>query len=282
MKFAATMRLAEGQTYADMAERAARLGFQGVSIGFDHRWTEADLVGIREPFERHGVDIVELCCYCNFVTPRPEEAQRNIERLQWALQAGAILNCDRAVTYAGSAHPDPEQPFAPHPDNWSDAAWERLVQRIWALLDGVDDLGVCLCFEPNAATTLNSLESLTELMADASSARVRIALDPAPLFTPEAAAHPERGLAVMFSALADTIAVARATDLELIEAGEKPQIRPVALGEGILDYPTYLKLLDALERDIPLVVKYQPNDEAYGLALDCLRDAAKAAGLRVE
>ncbi len=230
MKFAAAMRLGEGEPYADVAERAARLGFEGVSIGFDHRWTEADLVAIREPFERHGVDIVELGCYCNFVSPRPEEAQRNIERLQWALQAGAILNCDHAVTYAGSAHPDADQPFAPHPNNWADTTWERLVQRIWTLLDGVDDLGVCLCFEPNAATTLNSLESLTELMADASSARVRIALDPAALFSPEAAAHSERALAEMFSALVDSIAVARATDLELIEAGEKPQIRPAALG----------------------------------------------------
>ena len=274
MKLAAAMRVGEGESYSDVAQRAARLGYQGVSIGFDHRWTETDLVGIRWAFDEQGVDIVELRCYCNFVTPRDDEARRNVERLQYALRAGGLLNCDHAVTYAGSRHPDPEQHFAPHPDNWSDATWDLLVKRAWSLLDGVDDVGVRLCFAPCRTTTLNTLDSLAELVADVATVRVRVALDPAALLTPEAAAHPGQALAEIFARLSDAIAVAHATDVALIEAGPEPQTTPARLGEGILDYATYLKLLDALELDTPLVVTYQGTDAGYERALSTLREAA--------
>ena len=280
MRFAARMRLGHGESYADLARRAARLGYAAVSLGFDHRWTEADLLAIRQAFDEQRVDIVELGCYCNFLSPRNDETRRNVERLQWALQAGAILNCDHAVTYAGSRHPDPEQHFAPHPDNWADATWDLLVKRIWSLLDGVDDVGVCLCFEPCVTTTLNSLDGLADLMSDAASARVRVALDHAAIFTPSAGAEPKRALAEMFATLADTIAVARATDVALIEAGPQPRVAPARLGEGILDYETYLKLVDALELDTPVIVKYRGRDEDYAQARDFLVAAASRAGLQ--
>jgi len=279
MKLAAAMRLREGESYADMARRAARLGYQGVSIGFDHRWTDADLLAMRQAFDEQGVEVVELGCYCNFITPRDDEAARILDRLQWALQAGAILNCDYAVTYAGSRHPDPDQPFAPHPDNWGDEAWDLLVKRTWALLDAVDDVGVCLCFEPCRTTTLRTLDSLAELTADVSTVRVRIALDPAAIFTPQAAGQSRRALAEVFATLADTIAIARATDVGLIDAGPEPRIEPAALGEGVVDYGTYLQLVDALELDTPIVVKYHPTDEAYEAAHRFLAAAAANAGL---
>jgi sugar phosphate isomerase/epimerase len=277
MRFAATLRRQEGESPDALADRAARLGFHAISLGFDHRWTDADLLAIREAFDRESVDIVELGCYCNVLTPRPDEAERNLGRLQRALQAGALLNCDCATTYAGSTHPDPDQPFASYPDNWSDATWERLVQRVWALLDRVEDTGVCLCLEPHPATTLNSLENLVDLVADAATLRLRIALDPAALLTPAAAAESAPALAEVFAALADTIAVARATDLALIEAGSHPHIAPAPLGEGVLDYPTYLKLLAALQLNTPLVVKHQPSDDACARSLAFLEDAAKRA-----
>jgi len=279
MSLAAEMRRRDGEDYADVARRAAALGFRGVSLPYDEGWSDADLIGIRQAFDEAGVAIVELKCRCNFLTPRGDEAAQVVGRLQKALADGAILNCDCATTYAGSRHPDPRQPLAPHPDNWADATWDLLIHRIWSLLGGVDDLGVCLCFEPCATTTLNSLDSLSELNADAASFRVRIALDPAAIFTAAAAEHPAVGLAETFATLADTIVLARATDLALIEVGREPVVQPAPLGEGVLDYPTYLKLLDALERDTPLVVRHQPTDDAYRAAHAFVADAAKEAGL---
>jgi sugar phosphate isomerase/epimerase len=277
VKLSAVFHVHEGEDHADVARRAASLGYAGVSLGFDHRWTDEELIAIRTAFDEQALDIVELRCYCNFITPRDDEARRNAGRLGRALSAGAILNCDQAVTYAGSRSRDPDQPFASHPDNWSDATWELLVHRAWDLLDRTEDLGIRLCFEPNATTTLNSLESLADLCADMSTARVRIALDPAAIFTAKAAGNSRVALAEIFSALADTIAAARATDVELIDAGPEPVAREAPLGEGMLDYATYLQLVDALEEDIPVIVKAQPTDEAYRQALRFLRGAVPAS-----
>jgi len=281
MKLSAAIRPREGETYPDVARRAARLGFRGVSLGFDHRWSDRDLLAIRQAFDEAGVQIVELGCYCNFITPRDEETQRNFQRLQKALEAGAVLNCDHAVTFAGSRSPDLEEPFAAHPENWADATWELLVARAWALLDAVEDLGVCLCFEPSPTTTLNSLESLTDLTADLATSRVRIALDPAAIFTPAAAQDTRHALAEIFSQLADTIAVARASDFRLVEAGPEPRMETVPVGQGLLHYGAYLQFIQALELDTPLIVKHQPTDDAYLAARDFLAAVAAQAGLRL-
>ncbi len=279
MRLAAAMRPGKGESYVETARRAVRLGYRAVSLAFDAGWADGDLLAIREAFDEAGVGIAELGCRCNFLTPRADEARQVVERLRRALAAGAILDCDRVVTWAGSRHPDPSQPCAAHPDNWSDATWDLLVQRTWSLLSGADDLGVGLCFEPRATTTLNSLDSLADLNTDTASVRVGIALDPAAIFTPVAARHPSLALAEIFDRLADTIVLARATDLALVEAGAEPTIQPAPLGEGLLDYVAYLKLLDALERDTPMVVPLQPSDQAYAAVRARLADAARETGI---
>ena len=53
------------------------------------------------------------------------------------------------------------------------------------------------------------------------------------------------------------------------------------LGQGVLDYETYLKLVDALDLDAPVVVKYQPTDDAYRQARRFLAAAAAKAGVAV-
>ncbi|NQT88601.1 sugar phosphate isomerase/epimerase [bacterium] len=274
MKLSAAFHVPDGQGFPEVARRAASIGFAGVSLAFDPGWSDAELLDIRAAFDDQGVEIVELRCHCNFVTPRTAEARTNLKTLRRAMTAGAILNCDHAVTCAGSRGRDPNQPLAPHPDNGSDAAWEVLVHRAWEVLDRSEDLGIKLCFEPCATTTLNSLESLSDLCADLASMRVRIALNPAAIFNAKAAGDSRVALAEVFGELTDTIAVAHATDVALIEKGPTPVPAEAPLGEGVLDYATYLKLVAALELDTPVVVQPQPTDDAYRAALRYLAKAA--------
>lgn len=279
MKLSADMRLREGETWDALARRATRLGFGAIALPFGPQWSDADLLAIRQALDECRVQLVELACSCNFLTPSDDTARANLELLCRALAAGSLLNCDHVVTFAGSRDPDPARALAPHPDNWADATWDLLINRIWTVLDAAEDLGVRLCFEPHPSTTLNSLDSLAELMADAASVRVRVALDPAAVFTPAGAADTKRALAEIFATLADTIAVARATDVAVVQAGEAPRCEPAPVGQGILDYEIYLKLLNALELDTPLVVGHQPTDAALRAAHAHLAAAAKRAGI---
>jgi len=278
MKLSAAVQRRAGEAWNALACRVRGLGFRGASLPFDPSWDEADLVALRKAFDGERAEIVELACPCNFLTPSAEACRRNFALLRRALEAGALLNCDHVTTHAGTRHPDPNQPLAAHPDNWADATWDLFVQRVWAFLDEAEDMGVRLCFQPHPATTLNTLESLAGLTADATTVRVRVALDPAALFDAEAAARPTRALAEIFATLADTIAVARATDVRLIASTDEPLVEPAALGEGVLDYPTYLKLVAALELDTPVVVPPQPSDAAYRAAHAFLTAAANRAG----
>jgi len=275
MKLSASLRPHAGEGWPAFAHRAASLGFRGLALPFNPAWTDADLLRIRQALDEQQIEVVELTAHGNFLTPSEDEVRRGLEALSRAMQAGALLNCDHVVTHAGSRCPDPRQPLAPHPDNWADATWDLLIRRIWSLLDSVEDMGVRLCFEPCATTTLNSLDSLAALMADVATVNVRIALDPAALFNVEAAARPKEALADIFATLADTIALARATDVRLVPGADEPLLERVAPGQGVLDYGTYLKLLNALELDTPIVVPHQENDAAYRAAHDFLAAAAR-------
>jgi len=277
MKLAAAIPPRQGEPWHALAARAAALGFTGLSLPFDPAWTDADLMAIRAALGRHGVEIVELAAHCNFLTPSDREARRNLATLARAMEAGALLNCDHVVTHAGTRRPGTGRHTAPHPDNWADATWDLLVQRIWALLDAVQDLGVRLCFEPCPTTTLNTLDSLAALTADVTSVRVAVALDPAAIFSPQAAANSRQALAETFAVLADTIALARATDVRLVGTTDEPLLERVAPGEGVLHYPTYVKLINALELDTPIVVPAQPSDAAYRKARGFLASAAARA-----
>lgn len=277
VRLSACMPPRPGEPWPAFAARVAAPGFRGVSLAFDARWADADLLALRAALDEAHVEVVELAAHCNFLTPSEDEARANFAALARAMAAGALLNCDHVVTHAGSRNPDPARPLAPHPENWADATWDLLIRRIWALLDSVEDLGVRLCFEPHAASTLNSLDSLAALMADVATVNVRIALDPAALFTAEAAARPKHALAEIFETLADTIAVARASDVRLIEATDEPLVERTAPGQGVLDYPTYLKLLNTLELDTPLIVPRQESDADYRAAHDFLAAAARDA-----
>ncbi len=279
VKISAAVRPPEGADWAGLARRMAGLGFRGLSLPFDPRWTDEQLIAIRAALDRQGAEVVGLACECNFLTPLEEANRSNFVFLGRALAAGAILNCDHVVTHAGSRHPDPTQPLAPHPDNWADSTWDLLVRRAWALLDETEDVGVRLCFEPHPATTLNTLDSLASLMADVATVRVRVALDPAAILSPEAASEPKRALAEIFSTLADAIAVARATDVRLVQIGDEPLTEPAPLGEGVLDYGTYLKLISALDLDTPLIVPLQDSDAAYRKAHDFLAATARLTKL---
>ncbi|HPD14135.1 MAG TPA: sugar phosphate isomerase/epimerase family protein [Planctomycetota bacterium] len=277
MKLSASLQPHKGESWPAFALRAAGLGFQGVALPFNPAWTDADLLGIRQALDEQQVEVVELTAHCNFLTPSEDEVRRSFDALTRAMEAGALLNCDHVVTHVGSRSPDPRQPLAPHPENWADATWDLLIRRIWALLDGVEDVGVRLCFEPCATTTLNSLDSLAALVADVATVSVRIALDPAAIFNAEAAVRPKEALAEIFATLADAIAIARATDVRLAAGADEPLLERVPLGQGALDYTTYLKLLNALELDTPLIVPPQEDDAAYRRAHDFLATAAQGA-----
>ncbi len=281
VKLAAALRPDGGQSFADLAAKAREVGFRCLALPFEPGWDQAQLLDLREACDRAGVELAALDCHCNFLTPREDEVRENFARLGAALRAGALLNSNLVITHAGSRHPDPSQPYAPHPENWADKTWDTLIQRIWALLDEVEDNGVCLCFEPRPTTTLNTLEALAELVADATSVRVRIALDPAAIMTGEAGRESGRALAEIFGRLADTIRAAYATDLEVVEAGEEVRARPVPLGQGCLDYPTYLKLLDALREDTPLIVRARGSGAACRRAREFLAHAAEQAGINL-
>ncbi len=279
VKLSAALSLETRQSFADFAAYAHELGLRCLAVPFEPAWGEPRLLALREACDRAGVEIVALGCHCNFLTPREDEVREIFARLGAALRAGALLNANCVITHAGSRHPDPDQPYAPHPENWADRTWDTLIQRIWALLDEVEDNGVCLCFEPRPTTTLNTLEALAELVAHSASVRVRVALDPAAIVTGEAGRESGRALAEIFARLADTIRAAYATDLEVIEAGEELRARPAPLGHGCLDYPTYLKLLNALRDDTPLIVPRQGSEAAYRRAREFIAEAARQAGI---
>jgi sugar phosphate isomerase/epimerase len=56
------------------------------------------------------------------------------------------------------------------------------------------------------------------------------------------------------------------------------EVRP---GLGGLDYGVYLRELDRLEADTPLMMEHLKTDEEYALAAEFIRSAAVGAGVQI-
>jgi sugar phosphate isomerase/epimerase len=125
-----------------------------------------------------------------------------------------------------------------HPDNDSPEAMTDLVAVMKAAAQTAEEHGVILAFEPEVNNVANSAERARQLLDAVGSSSVKVVMDPANIFKAGELPRMQEKLAETFNLLGDDIALAHAKDLD--HDGEAGQL---GAGEGLLDYPLYLSLL---------------------------------------
>ena len=209
-----------------------------------------------------GIGIEAVSGTYNMIHPDPSVRQMGLRRLRTLAAACHDLGTSVITLCTGTR--DAGDKWRWHPDNASPEAWSDLLQAMEAALTIAEQEQVILAFEPERANVVNSAERGHTLLSAMKSPYLKVVIDPANIIVPGDSQETERVVEEAFDLLGEHIIIAHAKD-----RGLGDEFR--AVGQGILNYDHYLRLLHERAFAGPLIV-HGLAEAQVGASLQFLND----------
>jgi sugar phosphate isomerase/epimerase len=225
--------------------------FQYADVRFDPAAPDWDAAQkITACFERHGVHVAALFGYYNVVDPDPARRRLGEARMEFLIAHWKRLGCPLISTETGTLNRTSEWLDAPEKDTEEGfrqcrAAFERLARA-------AEKTGAVISIEAYWRNIISSIERAERLFREIPSPALKLVMDPCNYFRKEQLPQMQPLLEKMFQRLGERIVVAHAKDVKAAADGTDLP----AAGQGVLDYPLYLRLLAQLDRPLDLIVEH--------------------------
>lgn len=220
--------------------------------------------------------IAEVGAWSNPIATDDAERKKaidlNIQRLQVAERIGA--RC--CVNIAGARG---RKWDGPHPDNFSPATFDMIVQTVRRIIDEVKPTRTFYTLETMPWIFPDSADSYLDLVKAIDRKAFAVHLDPANLLnSPRRYFDNAKLIRECFEKLGPYIQSCHGKDMTLSDKlmVHLDECRP---GTGAMDYTVYLTELAKLPPDTPLMLEHLPNEAEYTQAAHHVRAVAEAAGL---
>jgi sugar phosphate isomerase/epimerase len=238
---------------------------------------------VRERMAGWGLSIVQATGY-NPVMIGTDEPRRaaDLDRLTKAFEVARLLGSPMVLSGCGSYHPT--QHYGPHPENHSERAREQIIRFLRPAARRAEEHGVILALECHMLTALDTPSHIREIVDAVGSSALKVNFDPVNLLTSVDAVYASGAeMAAMLETLGERYHwTAHAKDV-LIEARLALHLDETVCGDGLLDWPAYLRTAERLgtpERPATILVEHMPAFlAARGLAF--LRSQASPAGVTI-
>jgi sugar phosphate isomerase/epimerase len=205
------------------------------------------------------ISLVAVSGTFNMIHPDIGVRRDGLRRL--GVLAGACERLGTSTVTLCTGTRDPEDMWRRHPDNVKPEAWRDLLATMEGAIETAEEHGVTLAFEPEVANVVDSAGKGRRLLDEMRSPRLKVVLDAANLFEvrdpTRQLSRSEEILEEAFELLGENLVIAHAKDVN--RSGEV-----VAVGKGDLNYDLYLKHLDEVGYDGPLVVHGLAEEEVEG------------------
>ena len=156
-----------------------------------------------------------------------------------------------------------------------------IVTSVREIIDAVQPARTYYTLETMPWAPPHSPQSYLDLIEAVDRDRFGVHLDPVNLVnSPERYFDTTGLLRECFAKLGPWIRSCHAKDIVLDER-LTVHLSEAAPGEGALDYATYLRELDALGADVPLLIEHLPDEESYDKAAAHIRSVAAAEGVEI-
>jgi sugar phosphate isomerase/epimerase len=235
---------------------------------------------IEQAFVEADVVIAEVGRWKNLLAADPAERQANLEfvteGLALADEVGALCCVDIAGSYSV------ESWFGPHPDNLSEQFLDAAVENARKIVDAVKPQRAKFCYEMMGWALPDSPDSYVRMIQAVDRPGFGVHLDPANLINcPQRFYRNTDLLNECFDKLGPWIVSCHAKDVAW-KIDMQVHFQEVVLGQGQLDYRTYLSRLAALPRDVPLMIEHMQNAEEYERSRQHVFAAGHDIGVRFE
>lgn len=232
---------------------------------------------IEKAFKDEDVVIAEVGAWVNMMDVNEEKRKQNLEIVCRGLALADEVGALCCVDIAGSFNPDRWD--GPHPDNISQKAFEITVENVRHILNSVKPKRAKFVLEMMPWVIPDSPDSFLELIKAVDHDSFGVHLDPVNLInSPRRYYENGKLLEECFQKLGKWIVSCHAKDTILTNQ-LTTHINEARPGTGNLDYRTYLKGLDSLPQNPPLLIEHLSTAEEYDLAREYILSVGNEIGI---
>ena len=259
----------------ELAREHRRLGYRAANCPQAKASDAARVREIEAAFAAEDVVIAEVGAWKNMLEPEAAERRANlqyvVERLALADAVGARCCVDIAGSFASN--------HQPHPDDLSRKHFDATVENCRYVIDQVKPKRTKFTIEMMAWTLPDGPDAYLELLKAVDRQALGVHLDPCNAIN-SAARYYHSGDVIRecVRKLGPWILSCHAKDL-LLSGESNIHLQEVAPGRGQVDYRTYLRELDGLGREVPLMLEHLKTAEEYAEGAEYVRRVGREAGV---
>ena len=231
-----------------------------------------------EAAKKADIVIAEVGAWSNPISIDDAEREAALERCRTQLALADRVGANCCVNISGSRGPKWD---GPHPDNLIDDTFDLIVESVRSIIDDVKPTRAFYTLETMPWAYPDGPDSYLRLIKAIDRVQFAVHLDPVNIIN-----SPERYFCSgdlirdCFAKLGAYMKSCHAKDITLANnlTVHLDETRP---GLGRLDYATYLRELDRLDPDIPLMLEHLPSAEEYALGAEHIRSVAEEVGITI-
>ena len=235
---------------------------------------------VREAFAVEDVLIAEVGAWCNMIAAEEDRRQANQQYVCDRLALAEALGARCCVDFVGSVAPGTD--FGPDPRNLAKEGFDLAVETVRKVIDAVKPTRAKFCLEMMQWVLPDTVEAYRDLIEAVDRPAFGVHLDPVNIIvSPRMYFDTGAVLRECFEVLGPWVVSCHAKDLTL--RGELAlHFDEVPLGQGNMDYTTYLRGLDALPGEVPLMLEHLEAQEQYAAARDHVMAVAREADVTLK
>jgi len=266
------------ETPANWAAAVKKLGYSAAfcPVGDD---ADADTIAAyARAAAENDIVIAEVGAWSSPLNPEPAKAAEALALCKRRLALADAIGARCCVNIAGSRGQGWDGPCA---QDLTDETFERIVAMVQQLLDDVRPTRTYYTLETMPWMFPDSTESYQRLIEAIDRERFAVHFDPVNLInTPRRYFDTAAVIREFVARLGPHIRSCHAKDTRM----SKPltvQLREVRPGTGNLDYATFLREIDTLDPDTPVMLEHLDSPQEYAEAAAYIRQAAASEGVTI-
>lgn len=240
--------------------------------------SDEEIQTYRDVARENDIVIAEVGAWSNPLSPDDKTRSEALEKCKAGLALADRIGARCCVNIAGSRG---EKWDGPCKDDLTPETFEMIVETVRDIIDSVQPKSAFYTLETMPWMYPDSVEAYRELIGAIDRKQFAVHLDPVNLVcSPQLYFRNEKLLEECFEKLGPSIKSCHAKDIRL-ENNLTTHLNEAGPGKGSLDYAVYLRGLQKLDPDIPLMMEHLKTEEEYDDAAAYIRSVADKEGIKL-
>lgn len=250
------------------AETQVALGCRTVVFPVQSNEPEKKIIEYKEAADKAGLSIAEVGVWRNALSQDPDERKKNMDYCVEQLRLADFVGARCCVNVAGAFGPKWDGPYK---ENFSDEARKKTVQMVRDIIDRADVKNTFFTLEPMPWMIPTSPKDYAILLEEVDRDRFAVHMDIINMTSSiERYFKAEEFVDECAEILGDKI---RSCHIKDVHLSTEYTTRLIECAPGCGEFPLryYVSKMDALDKDMPIILEHLSTDEEYYKYMDYLK-----------